>query len=815
MNNRILRQYTIIPPHLYVERHADRQLKDILHDMERPGYVLVARQMGKTNLLLHAKSKYESSSEIYTYIDLSHSFDNELACFENIIDTIIDTHEILYGNLISHILEIRSNKEKSAQRKHLEELRLLLKNTENKLVIILDEIDALTKTTYSDNIFAQIRSIYFQRSNYPELTKLTYILSGVMEPSEIIKNPKISPFNIGQKIYLNDFTREEFNLFVRNSKIDTTFKEDIISRIYYWTNGNPRTTWDLCYEVEGGIDNIHSTEDVDSIVTKLYLTNYNKPPIDNIRDLVISDKELRDAISQIHIGKQDGLSDEIRNKLYLAGITTFSENKKVVIKNRIIEKSLSLNWLKQIEKKDRDFVQIGLDYISNQDYENALHAFETFINQNELDKTNKIELDFIYYQMGDAAYRLEKMDKAIEYLSKSEFDEQTNYLYYAHKINLLGLIYLQQNKIDESISCFQKIISNKEKRIDEIYFRCLINYSSLVIKYKKDNVEEAESIFDKIITQELFKDTRMTNFDKNDILTFAYYNKAVLFCKKNKAIKLLNKALLIASPNIKPTIFLEILRITDSYKEKINAIEEILGFLSTKEKVLNTFDIENSLDFNIDRLNDFLFLILSQYKKSYFEKIKPFLAWYDSNSLGEAINKIAFILINNNDSRSRILIEDIYNNLSNKEYNISDILKHKVLRYLSSYEGKDNTKIKYEYVQMFYNQDFKNITEDDFFIFGRLIYSLIKKREFTDAQNYLSFLELRCQKLFNEKKYLFLYLLHYRSTILLEKGQFQEALTIAEEILQYTYLSTDIIGVKDIISLAVVQVGYLKDRIFN
>jgi len=53
--NKILKKYTTIPEHLYVKRAADKQLEEIINDMQRPGYVLVARQMGKTNLLFHAK----------------------------------------------------------------------------------------------------------------------------------------------------------------------------------------------------------------------------------------------------------------------------------------------------------------------------------------------------------------------------------------------------------------------------------------------------------------------------------------------------------------------------------------------------------------------------------------------------------------------------------------------------------------------------------------------------------------------------------------------------------------------------------------
>jgi hypothetical protein len=122
------------------------------------------------------------------------------------------------------------------------------------LLIILDEIDALTKTNYSDRIFSQIRSIYFTRVNFPELERLTYVLSGVVEPSEIIKDPKISPFNIGQKIFLNDFVYEEFIDFVGKAKLD--LKDELFRHIYKWTSGNPRITWDVCSEVESNLGKI-------------------------------------------------------------------------------------------------------------------------------------------------------------------------------------------------------------------------------------------------------------------------------------------------------------------------------------------------------------------------------------------------------------------------------------------------------------------------------------------------------------------------------------------------------------------------------
>ena len=279
-----LKSYTIVPDDLYVERKADMQLHNIVETMQRPGYVLVSRQMGKTNLLLKTKRKWENDRDLYVYIDMSNVDETEKECFQSLIDTAIDTHEEILGHVRGRIQELRrTNITKSPVQSHNEELRELLKATPRKLVFILDEIDSLTRTSFSDNVFSQIRSIYFSRVNYPVFEKLTYVLSGVVEPTEIIKNPKISPFNIGEKILLDDFSHEEYLSFIQKASLDF-FENDVIERIYYWTSGNPRIMWDVCYELQnlGAI----TVEIVDELIKKLYLTAFDKAPIDTIRNLV-------------------------------------------------------------------------------------------------------------------------------------------------------------------------------------------------------------------------------------------------------------------------------------------------------------------------------------------------------------------------------------------------------------------------------------------------------------------------------------------------------------------------------------------------
>ncbi|MDZ7817408.1 MAG: AAA-like domain-containing protein [Aliarcobacter sp.] len=237
---KILRKYTTIPNHLYVERNADKQLKNIIEEMERPGYVLVSRQMGKTNLLFNAIRKLENKDRIFAYVDLSNLFSEEIECYRNIIDSIIEPNEELFGHIESEIYKTRGLN-LPPNREYSKSLNILLKEFGGKIIIVLDEIDALRSINYSDHIFAQIRSTYFARTKQPIFNKLSYILSGVIEPTELIKDRNKSPFNIGEKIYLDDFTFEEHNDFIEKSKLKVS--NTISKFIYSWTNGNPRLTF--------------------------------------------------------------------------------------------------------------------------------------------------------------------------------------------------------------------------------------------------------------------------------------------------------------------------------------------------------------------------------------------------------------------------------------------------------------------------------------------------------------------------------------------------------------------------------------------
>src|SRR5207247_958341 len=78
------------------------------------------------------------------------------------------------------------------------------------LVIFIDEIDVVRGLPFStDEFFAGIRECYNRRAEDAEYERLTFCLLGVASPSDLIRDTRLTPFNIGRRIELADFTPAE------------------------------------------------------------------------------------------------------------------------------------------------------------------------------------------------------------------------------------------------------------------------------------------------------------------------------------------------------------------------------------------------------------------------------------------------------------------------------------------------------------------------------------------------------------------------------------------------------------------------------
>lgn len=664
---KILKKYSTIPQHLYVKRKADKQLEQIIEDMERPGYVLVARQMGKTNLLLNAMRELKGADRLFAYVDLSNNFQEERDCYRNIIDNILEPNEHLFNELIPEIFKNRQTTNLPPHKEYTQELRQVLKIFKGNLIIIMDEIDALRSVSYSDHIFAQIRSNYFARTNFPEFNNLTYVLSGVIEPTDLIKDKNKSPFNIGEKIYLDDFTLEEHFEFINRGqlKIDS----DISKEIFSWTNGNPRLTFDICSEIEDVVlsGDVITSNSLANLISKKYLIQYDIAPIDHIRDIVAKNRTVRKAV--INIQKGRGIDSlEIKRKLYLYGIIDSNiDAERVEIKNKIIKRSLSLEWLESIERQNQDLFSLGLEKIDSQEWNEAISVLEEYLSNSEVAPINQ---QIASYNIGFAYYKLGNLVGAINSFTKHPFkkDSTKHHLFYYGSLAMSGVCNISLGNHEEGVRSLTQVIDEFSEGFP--YNTALLNLASYY--YKQNELSLALELIEKLLNSVSVEETD----DNFKLRVLGNTLKAQAFVRQEKlldAVNVIENALQSADDSDK----LELLYFKYSIQSEADdsLLVEIARTIIDQNILFNEFD-GYDISFNEVNLYQYLLALDSAGKNELFEELLEYtltslfkktkgridliVSLADKSRSNDQKLKFLFQIIDINDNSDTELLLDVY-----------------------------------------------------------------------------------------------------------------------------------------------------------
>jgi WD40 repeat protein len=337
----------------YVERQADRDLYEGLSRGEFC-YVLHSRQMGKSSLMARVAARLREQGVTVLSLDLS-------AIGQNL------TPEQWYDGLLRLIAwQLDLDEELEAYWQASERLgplqrwmgalrQVVLPRCPGRVVISIDEIDAVRSLPFStDEFFAGIRECYNRRTEDPEFASLTFCLLGVASPADLIRDTRTTPFNIGRRIELTDFTAAEAAPLAAGLGRKELLRVALLQRVLHWTSGHPYLTQRLC-EAVAADNSVTDPAGVERLCEALFLSPQARERDDNL--LFVRDRLLRsegdraallDLYGQVLRGKRVAVDETnpLVSHLGLAGVIRAVDG-RLRLRNRIYEGVFDREWIRQ------------------------------------------------------------------------------------------------------------------------------------------------------------------------------------------------------------------------------------------------------------------------------------------------------------------------------------------------------------------------------------------------------------------------------------------------------------------------------------
>ncbi|MCC5636036.1 AAA-like domain-containing protein [Nostoc sp. CHAB 5844] len=351
---------------LYIPRQADQELLELCRNAEF-AYILTPRQLGKSSLMIRTAEQLIAEGVQCVIIDISGNLGVNLTAEEwyKGLLTIIADQLLLTTNLEQWWQT--HNHLGVTQRLTKFFTEVLLTEINDCVVIFIDEIDTTLSLDFTDDFYATIRYFHVARATNPEFRRLSFVLIGVATPSDLIQDPKRTPFNIGQRVDLTDFTFEEAQPLATGLGLPIKTGQQVLQWVLKWTGGHPYLSQRLCRILADRNQENWSEVEVDRIVSSTFfgtaseqdnnlqfvrdMLTIRAPDINSVltvyqqiwrsRHLVVDEEQslVKSHLKLSGVVKREGKILKIRNDIY-----------REVFNNAWINSHLPVNWAKRLQR---------------------------------------------------------------------------------------------------------------------------------------------------------------------------------------------------------------------------------------------------------------------------------------------------------------------------------------------------------------------------------------------------------------------------------------------------------------------------------
>jgi WD40 repeat protein len=338
---------------IYLSRHADEELLALCLNRIF-AYVLTPRQMGKSSLMIRTSEQLHEAGIKTVIIDLNEvGVDVSAEQWYLGILTLISAQL----NLNREVIDWWHSNRHLGRNQRLTQffLDIVLEEISDSIVIFVDEIDTTLSLEFTDDFYAAVRSLYLSRARNSDLHRLSFVLIGVATPSDLISDKNRTPFNIGQRIDLTDFTLEEAMPLAEGLELPLAEARETLGLILDWTNGHPYLTQRLCQALAEQNYNAYTHKEVAEVAHNSFLGEMSRSDdnLRSVRDLMLERSPLLVATlityREILKGNQPVADEEqslVKSHLKLSGIVK-SVNGNLQVRNAIYREVFNLTWVNE------------------------------------------------------------------------------------------------------------------------------------------------------------------------------------------------------------------------------------------------------------------------------------------------------------------------------------------------------------------------------------------------------------------------------------------------------------------------------------